>query len=178
MAHVRPTGPMVLPAQPPPETAAGRSLWQDAWRRLLRNRAAVASAIVLAAMALVSIFGPLVSPHSYDRVYPQYVRAPASLEAYPREDRIIPAFESAVARARVDMGPVEVDGTTVRAPISDDEALDPRIVRYVERSDLFDNVRIEELSDAGRSGIMVADVSRVRFLLERTAMGGICSRAS
>ena len=72
----------------------GRSLWQDAWIRLRRNRAAVASAIVLAILALVGIFGPLVWPHPYDRVYPQFVRVPASLEAYPRADTIMPGFET------------------------------------------------------------------------------------
>jgi oligopeptide transport system permease protein len=164
MALIGPTGPAILPASPPVEVAAGRSLWQDAWRRLLRNKAAVASAVVLILMALASIVGPIVSPHPYDAVYPQYVRVPASFEPYPREDRIVPAFESVVARARVDLGEIEVDGSTVRVPISDDEPLDPRITRYIERSDLFANARIENLSTDGRAGEMVADVSRVRFL--------------
>src|SRR5919107_5246048 len=85
VAHIGPTGPMILQADPvAAELAAGRSLWQDAWHRLLRNRAAVASAGVLILMALASIFGPMLSPHPYDHVYPQYVRVPASLEPYPR----------------------------------------------------------------------------------------------
>ena len=40
----------------------GRSLWHDAWRRLLRNKMAVASLIVLALIALASIFGPYALP--------------------------------------------------------------------------------------------------------------------
>jgi oligopeptide transport system permease protein len=164
MTHIVHPTDTALSGVQPAEFVAGRSLWQDAWLRLRRNRAAVASAILLLVLALAAAFGPLVAPHPYDRVYPQYVRVPASLEAYPKQDAIIPAFESAVSRARVQMGPVEVDGSTVRAPISDDEELDPRIVRYVDRSDLFDNARIEELSDDKRSGFMVADVNRLRFL--------------
>ncbi|WP_353642208.1 ABC transporter permease subunit [Mesorhizobium sp. WSM2239] len=152
-------------------TIAGRSLWQDAWRRLRKNKAAVASAIVLLILALAGIFGPLVAPHPYDRIYPQYVRTPASLEAYPKAERIIPAFESVVSRARVEMGPVEVEGSTVRMPISSGEPLDPRIVRYVDRSDLFENARIEELSADGRSGVMVADVHRLRFLFGTDSNG-------
>jgi oligopeptide transport system permease protein len=172
MAHVGPTGPVLVQADPiAGELAAGRSLWQDAWRRLLRNKAAVASAAVLILLTLASIFGPIVSPHPYDQVYPQYVRVPASLEPYPRADRIVPAFESTVARARVDIGDVEVDGSVVRAPISDDEPLDTRITRYVDRSDLFENARIEELSADARSGIMAADVIRVRFLFGTDANG-------
>ena len=37
-------------------------------------------------------------------------------------------------------------------------------MRYVDRSDLFDNARIEDLSADGKSGTMAADVIRVRFL--------------
>jgi oligopeptide transport system permease protein len=36
----------------------GRSLWDDALRRLLRNRAAVISIVILAVIALAAIFGP------------------------------------------------------------------------------------------------------------------------
>lgn len=151
-------------AAAPGEIAAGRSLWQDALRRLARNRAAVASAILLLALALAAIVGPWIAPHPYDRVYPQYVRAPASLEAYPNADEIVPEFERALARGRVTAGEVSVEGSAVSALVSSEEPIDPRIVRYVDRSDLFDNARIEGLSADGKSGTMVADVIRVRFL--------------
>lgn len=39
-----------------------RSLWGDAWRRLLRNRAAVAGALVILLYVLVAIFAPLLAP--------------------------------------------------------------------------------------------------------------------
>jgi len=44
----------------------GRSLWVDARRRLFHNRAAVASLIVLAAIALMALLAPLLSHYSYD----------------------------------------------------------------------------------------------------------------
>jgi len=44
----------------------GRSLWVDAWRRLLRNRAAVSSIIVLSAITLMAILAPLLSQYTYD----------------------------------------------------------------------------------------------------------------
>jgi oligopeptide transport system permease protein len=47
----------------------GRSLWQDALRRLLANRAAVVSMVVLAIVALMAVAAPLLSPHPYDEVY-------------------------------------------------------------------------------------------------------------
>lgn len=46
----------------------GRSLWDDARRRLLRNKAAVAGMVVLGLMLLLSIFGPLLVPFAYDTV--------------------------------------------------------------------------------------------------------------
>ena len=170
MVQIGSTEPAVL-APKPAELGTSRSLWQDAWRRLIRNKAAVASAVVLIFLALASAFGPLLLPHRYDQVYSQYVRVPASLEMYPKADAIIPAFEGAVARGRVEVGEVEVDGSTIRAPISAGDEIDPRIVRYVDRSDLFANARIEDLSADGRSGTMVADVTRVRFLFGTDANG-------
>lgn len=51
------------------EDVRGRSLWQDASARLLRNRAAVASIIILTLITLLAVFGPLLSPHPYDEIY-------------------------------------------------------------------------------------------------------------
>ena len=46
--------------------AAGRSLWSDARRRFLRNRAAVISLVVLAVICLACVIGPWVLPHAFD----------------------------------------------------------------------------------------------------------------
>ncbi|NJD30286.1 MAG: ABC transporter permease subunit [Gammaproteobacteria bacterium] len=45
-----------------------RGLWADAWRRLRRNRAAIAAAVLLTAIVLVSLVGPALSPYSIDHV--------------------------------------------------------------------------------------------------------------
>ncbi len=47
------------------EAVKGRSLWLDARRRLLRNKAAVVSAGVLSIIALMAIFAPLLSQYGY-----------------------------------------------------------------------------------------------------------------
>jgi oligopeptide transport system permease protein len=47
----------------------GRSLWQDARDRLFRNKAAVASLVVLTLITLAAIFAPWLSPHPFDEVY-------------------------------------------------------------------------------------------------------------
>jgi oligopeptide transport system permease protein len=46
----------------------GRSLWDDARRRLFRNRAAVASMILLAALLVAAIVGPWLLPYRYDEI--------------------------------------------------------------------------------------------------------------
>jgi len=143
---------------------SGRSLWQDALRRLKRNKAAMTSLVVLLVMALASIVGPALWPHPYDRVYSEYVRVPASLEAYPKADRIVPEMERSLKRARVTPGEIAVEGNTVRAAISDEEEIDPRITRYIDRSDLFSGARLAEMSPDGTSGVMEADVARLRFI--------------
>jgi oligopeptide transport system permease protein len=54
----------------------GRSLWQDARRRLFRNRAAVVSMVLLALIAGMALLAPWLSPHPYDEVYWERIAAP------------------------------------------------------------------------------------------------------
>jgi oligopeptide transport system permease protein len=58
------------------EEVKGRSLWVDAWQRLLRNRAAVVSVVVLTLIALASVIAPLLSPFSYDDVFWDSINVP------------------------------------------------------------------------------------------------------
>jgi oligopeptide transport system permease protein len=60
---------------------AGRSLWADARRRLLANRAAVASIVILAVIALLALLAPLVAPHPFDKVYWDRVSSPPDFSA-------------------------------------------------------------------------------------------------
>ena len=52
------------------QTAAikGRSLWDDARRRLKRNKAAVASMVVLALLVLLAVVGPYLTPYRFDAI--------------------------------------------------------------------------------------------------------------
>ena len=58
----------------------GRSLWADARRRFLRNKAALISLGVLALIALVCIIGPWVLPHAYDSTDWDAMSAPPNLQ--------------------------------------------------------------------------------------------------
>jgi len=48
------------------EAEVGTSLWRDAWHRLRKNRMAVASAMVLTVLSLLSVLAPWIAPYSYE----------------------------------------------------------------------------------------------------------------
>ncbi len=60
--------------------ARGRSLWDDARRRLLRNRAAVVSMAVLAAFIVIAVVGLLLWPHDYKAIDRSAVGVPPTME--------------------------------------------------------------------------------------------------
>ena len=63
-------------AQVMEKAVKGRSLWDDAVRRLFRNWAAVSGMAVLAVLVLVAIVGPHLVPFSYDQINKDDVWAP------------------------------------------------------------------------------------------------------
>ncbi|MEJ8567929.1 ABC transporter permease subunit [Elongatibacter sediminis] len=62
------------------EDVPGRSPWEDAWHRLLRNRAAVASGIIMGLMVLAVIFGPMLSPWEGDFTDWDHTASPPSFQ--------------------------------------------------------------------------------------------------
>jgi oligopeptide transport system permease protein len=54
----------------------GRSLWQDARRRLFANYAAVTSMIVLGLIAAMAVVVPILSPHPFDEPYFDRIACP------------------------------------------------------------------------------------------------------
>jgi oligopeptide transport system permease protein len=62
------------------EDARGRSLWVDAWHRLMKNRAAVVSAIIMIIMLLLVLFGPMLLQWEGDFTDWDNTSSPPSLE--------------------------------------------------------------------------------------------------
>lgn len=58
----------------------GRSLWVDAWHRLLKNKAAVVSGIIMGIMLLLVLAGPMLLPWEADFTDWDNTLAPPSLE--------------------------------------------------------------------------------------------------
>jgi oligopeptide transport system permease protein len=159
-----------LPA-PLDVAVAGRSLWGDARRRLRRNKAAVASMVVLAAITLACLLGPLVTGHPYDRVYQDYVRTPARLTAYPRADQIAPAAERIAARIRARSEGIAVTDDAVRLTLAAERPIDERLLAFFERSNLFGPARVIERAEDGRRLTVEAPIERHRFLFGTDANG-------
>ncbi len=61
------------------DSVKGRSLWEDARRRMYANKAAMTSIVILAIIILSAIFYPMVSPHAYTDVnYSAYSTPPSA----------------------------------------------------------------------------------------------------
>ncbi|HYD72620.1 MAG TPA: peptide ABC transporter permease, partial [Candidatus Binatia bacterium] len=58
-----------------PAGIKGRSLWEDARRRLMRNPAAVISLYVVAILVLIAAFGPMLWVHSAEEIFRERVGA-------------------------------------------------------------------------------------------------------
>src|SRR5438876_997924 len=76
--------PASTPAPVAAEPLAGlrsttpRSLWGDAWRRLVRNRMAVVGMFVIAFFAIVALVAPFVAPHGLNEQHHEITfRGPA-----------------------------------------------------------------------------------------------------
>ncbi|MDY3305583.1 oligopeptide ABC transporter permease OppC [Psychrobacter sanguinis] len=58
----------------------GRSLWQDAWRRFYKNKAAIASLVILFLVTLFVIFVPMIAPFGYAETDWGYMQGAPSFE--------------------------------------------------------------------------------------------------
>jgi len=165
----------------------GRSLWGDAWARLKANRAAMVSLIYLVIVTIVCIVGPYLVPHEYTTIYSDYVRTAPSLSSYPQPEMIEGAVTEVVKRMRVDMEEWHQDGDRIFMTLTSSKKIDERNVRYVDRSDTFDDAKIEEVSEDGMRMVMSASIKLQYFLfgtdnvgrdlLSRTLMAGRISLA-
>jgi oligopeptide transport system permease protein len=169
------------------QPTVGRSLWADAWARLKANRAAMVSLFYLLLVTIVCIVGPLLVPHQYTTIYGDYVRTPPSLSSYPQAEMIQGALTEVVKRMRVDLQEWHQDGNRIFMTLTSSKKIDERNVRYVDRSDTFDDAKVEEVSPDGLRMVMSASIKLQYFLfgtdntgrdlLSRTLMAGRVSLA-
>jgi oligopeptide transport system permease protein len=127
--------------------------------------------VALFIISVASFFGPMLSPHGFDTVYRNYVKVPASLTAYPRNEAIEPALEKALKRARLTITSVAIEGDQVIAEVTSRREIRERTAQYVDRSDLFKNAKLQDFSEDKQSGKLIADIDRKYFYFGTDANG-------
>lgn len=155
---------------PAPETL-GRSLWGDAWLRLKANKAAMFSLFYLIAMTLVCVIGPFFSPHLYTTIYPDYVRTPPSLLAYPQAEMIEGALGDATRRMRVEVKDMRQEDGRVFFTVTSTRPFDDRNLRYIDRSDTFEDAKVESKSADGLETVISAATLQQYFLFGTDNVG-------
>ncbi len=89
-----------------PRLRKRESLWADAWRRLLRNKAAVVGMIIIAGLFLMAIFAPLLAIRAYDKqvlvdqnkIPPWILAVFPNLKNYARLSTVYPLGADGVGR--------------------------------------------------------------------------------
>ncbi len=82
----------------------------------------------------------------------------------------MPGFETELKRTRLEHDVPELDGSTITVAVRSDEEIDPRVLRYFERSDLFSSPALD-LSEDKRSGTLSVHVERLHFFFGTDAIG-------
>lgn len=170
-----------------PAEVTGRSLTQLAVMRFKRNKAAMAGCVMLVLIALFSFAGPLFVPHTYDQVFASYVTVPPSLSPRPDPESLQEVAEGVAKRARVELQSLEVADGTFTAVLSSSRKIDPRTVRYFDRSNEFKESTVTSQSEDGLTMTVTGKVDQVYFpfgtdtngrdLLVRVMLGGQISIA-
>lgn len=150
---------------------ARASLLRLARRRLIRNRAALAALATLSAIALACLFGPLLTGHAPERIYPDLVRLPPGLAAHPHSDRVRPAIDRLAFRMRLTVEDVSVKDGIALIVLSSGKPINDRTLSYLPRSDLFGPTTVLDRRDDGRRLVVAAPVARLRFLLGTDMLG-------
>jgi oligopeptide transport system permease protein len=138
--------------------------------RFRRNRLAVAGVLTLLAAALVCAIGPVVSPHGYDRVYRDYVKAPPSLAAHPNAKDLSRILAGIAARMGADISSVTTTGDAVQIMLVAQSPIDTEAIRALAQSNVFSDVRATR-ADEGRRLVIEARLRRETFPLGTDSNG-------
>lgn len=151
-----------------PASAGPRPLfgWRQKWPASIRI-----SFSILALIAVLSLFGPLVSPHPYDRVYRDFILAPPSLVPHPSKAEAMQALKDAARRLRLRLDDASMRGETLQASLSAAQPIDARVLRVFGGSDLFAPPTKKEFGDEGRQLRLELPLKRLIFPFGTDANG-------
>ncbi|KQO72599.1 peptide ABC transporter permease [Methylobacterium sp. Leaf87] len=140
-------------------------------RRLFRHRSAIVALGFLAAVALACLVGPELTGHDPGRIYPDLVGTPPGLAAHPRPGTVRPALERLAFRMRVTVRAITIRDGTAHLTVDAPRSIDPRVLTYLPRSDLFGPATILERAEDGRRLVVSVPVLEQRFLLGTDVLG-------
>ncbi len=165
----------------------GRSLWADAWARLKANKAAVFSAAYLLVIVSLCLVGPSFTNHDFSNQYPSYVRVPPSFEPYPKAATLDQEMKDIIRKAHLNFVEWSEKDSRVFVTVTSAKPIDERVTRYLDRSDSFEDGKVESKSADGLTMTMSAAVQHLHFyfgtdtsgrdLLTRTLVAGRISLA-
>lgn len=138
--------------------------------RIPRNGRLWASLALLAAIALLCLFGPLFSGHPYDQVYRDYVLVRPSLFAHPGAAEVDGAIAAIGRRMHLHIE-ASREGEMMRMTLAAEKPIDPRALRAFARSDLFEPAHIAAAEDEGRRLVIDVPLKRMVFLFGTDANG-------
>jgi oligopeptide transport system permease protein len=139
--------------------------------RFATHRTNILSLVILAVITLACVFGPLVSPHPYDRVYRDYILSPPAFASHPQPDELESALTQLVRGMRVELISHRVDNNRLIATFASEQPIDARALRLFERSDVFGPAHLVASEDMGRRIRVEASLQPQTFLLGTDADG-------
>ena len=159
--------PLPLDAPPP---VAGRSLWQDAWIRLRRNRAAVASMVVLVLLARSASSARSSAAPLRPRLSAVRARARRASRPTRRPRRSCRRFERELKRTRLDPGEPVLDGSRDHRRGAIGRPIDPQGAALLRALRLFSDPGLDLAEDSDRHASAVS-VQRLHFFFGTDANG-------
>ena len=142
-----------------------------AWRRFRRDPAGLSSLLALCLVALACFGSVIYAPHPYDAVYPDYVFAAPSLRAHPTLAELAASLRQFDERAGVTTQLSEASDGTKRLALHAAQPIDPRVLRYLERSDVVALAGDARREDDGRTLVVPVRVLPQTFLFGTDANG-------
>ncbi len=151
------------------------------------HRSTAASLAILGSIALLCLFGPLFTGHSYDQVYRDYVLVRPSLHAHPTASETREALETLARRMHLQIAAQREDGAALHVTLKSSKPFYPRALLAFERSDVFGPSKIVKSEDEGRrvdvdislrqQVLLFGTDANGRDLLTRTLIAGRVSLA-
>ncbi|HEY1736462.1 MAG TPA: ABC transporter permease subunit [Methylovirgula sp.] len=140
-------------------------------QRLLRQKGAVASLICLAALAFAGLFGPLLYSHAYDRVYRDFVLTPPSLAVHPTAQETQAALADFADEMHVTVAKATQHNDGLTLGLSSPKPIDPRVLRYFSRADIFRDAQMTSRSADGRTLSLDVSIHKLIFPFGTDANG-------